>query len=125
MSQRMRRPRGSLTVREEEADMPASTSTPRPALPMVEQVLIALVGLALVLMLSFPAARAGSALFGWVALWLPGLPAAALLACRLARVRAVAAASGPSLSARRRRPLPVMARSSRGVVRQARRVRAA
>lgn len=94
--------------------MPQSTSMPRPAMPVVEQLLLGALGLALVLMLSFPAARGVSAMFGWVALWLPGLPAVALLACRLARRWSDAPTDARPLQVRRRRQSPTAARLPRG-----------
>jgi hypothetical protein len=51
-------------------------------------VVTALVFLAAMAMLSLPQARAASATFGWLPLWLPGLPATAWLALALARRRA-------------------------------------
>ena len=52
------------------------------------RVVVALVFLAAMAMLSLPQARAASATFGWLPLWLPGLPATAWLALALARRRA-------------------------------------
>ncbi|MGY1458448.1 MULTISPECIES: hypothetical protein [unclassified Luteimonas] len=49
---------------------------------------VALVFLAAMAMLSLPPARAASATFGWLPLWLPGLPATAWLALAVARRRA-------------------------------------
>lgn len=48
----------------------------------------ALMFLAAVAMLSLPQARAASATFGWLPLWLAGLPATAWLALAAARRRA-------------------------------------
>ncbi|MEN1956031.1 hypothetical protein WCE34_08040 [Luteimonas sp. MJ204] len=48
---------------------------------------LALMFLALVAMLSLPQARGDSASFGWVPLWLAGLPVTAWLALAVARRR--------------------------------------
>jgi hypothetical protein len=93
--------------------MPQSTSKPRPAMPVLEQLLLGAVGIALVSMLSFPAARGTSLVFGWLALWLPGLPLAALLACRLARRWTGALPAQRPVQVRRRRPVPVAMRLPR------------
>lgn len=95
--------------------MPQSTSMPRPVMPMVEQLLLGAIGLALVLMLSFPAARSTSALFGWMALWLPGLPLAALLACRLARRWTGQVPLPRPVQVRRRRTAPAAVRLPRAL----------
>ena len=95
--------------------MPQSMPTPRAAMPVLEQVLLAAIGLALVLMLSFPAARGTSALFGWMALWLPGLPLAALLACRLARRWTGEAPLPRPVQVRRRRTAPAAVRLPRAL----------
>ncbi|WP_207949585.1 hypothetical protein [Luteimonas aestuarii] len=109
--------------------MPQSTSTTRPVMPMVEQLLLGVIGLALVLMLSFPTARGTSALFGWMALWLPGLPLAALLACRLARRWTGEAPLPRPVQVRRRRTAPAAVRLPRtlpaAAARRARRPQAA
>jgi hypothetical protein len=52
-------------------------------------VLLAAMFLAVVAMLSLPQARAASATFGWLPLWLVGLPATAWLALAGARRRSV------------------------------------
>lgn len=52
------------------------------------RVVLALAFLAVVAMLSLPQARTASATFGWLPLWLAGLPAAAGLALAAARRRA-------------------------------------
>ena len=57
----------------------------RPATDWPARVLLALMFLAVVAMLSLPQARVASASFGWMPLWLFGLPATAWLA--LAGVR--------------------------------------
>lgn len=52
------------------------------------RVVLALVFLAVVAMLSLPQARMASPTFGWLPLWLAGLPTAAGLALAAARRRA-------------------------------------
>ncbi|MGY0612786.1 hypothetical protein [Luteimonas sp. A501] len=60
-----------------------------PASPdWVARGVLALMFLALVAMLSLPQARGDSASFGWVPLWLAGLPVTAWLALAVARRRA-------------------------------------
>lgn len=109
--------------------MPQSTSTLRPAMPVLEQLLLGAVCIALVSMLSFPAARGTSIVFGWVALWLPGLPLAALLACRLARRWTGELPAPRPLQVRRRRAATAVARLPRAqpaaAARRARRPQAA
>lgn len=51
------------------------------------RVVLALAFLALVAMLSLPQARSASPTFGWLPLWLSGLPAAAAAALAVARRR--------------------------------------
>lgn len=55
------------------------------------RVVLAALFLAVMAMLSLPPARAASATFGWLPLWLAGLPATAWLALALARRRAAVA----------------------------------
>lgn len=68
---------------------PSLPAAPAPDWPA--RVVLALVFLAAVAMLSLPQARAASATFGWLPLWLAGLPATAWLALAAARRHAAGA----------------------------------
>ena len=78
--------------------------TPRstPA-PTIEQVLLALLFLAAVLVLSLPAVRETSAGFGWMPLWLLALPAVSLGMAVVLRRRGGPVESATPMAARRRR----------------------
>lgn len=83
----VRRPAmGRFTARP--TSLPVRSPAPGPDWPA--RVVAALVFLAAMAMLSLPQARAASATFGWLPLWLPGLPATAWLALAVARRHAQA-----------------------------------
>jgi hypothetical protein len=65
------------------------------AVSTIERIALALVMLAAVAMLSFPAARGVSESFGWLPLWLLGLPLSAWVAARWRRWHAPAEATWP------------------------------
>ncbi len=60
-----------------------------PSLSLLEQTLLGAVALALVAMLSLPAARGLSDAFGWTPFWLLALPLSAWIAARTLRGRRV------------------------------------
>ena len=88
----------------------------RPAL--IEQCMLGAIALAVVAMLSFPAARGVSDSFGWLPFWLLALPACAWATARVLRLRAspaparqparvhVLASARPRMPARPMRALP-------------------
>lgn len=57
------------------------------SIPLLEQALLGAVALALVAMLSLPAARGVSEAFGWTPFWLLSLPLSAWVAARVLRPR--------------------------------------
>lgn len=64
----------------------AGRGAPRaPAVDWPSRVVLAMLFLAAVAMLSLPQARGASETFGWLPLWLPGLPAMAWLALACTR----------------------------------------
>ncbi len=60
----------------------------QPALAMVEQAMLGLAVLALVALVSLPAAHGASATFGWLPFWLLALPLSAWTTARLLRLHA-------------------------------------
>lgn len=60
---------------------------PSSSVPLLEQALLGAVALALVAMLSLPAARGVSDTFGWMPFWLLALPLSAWVAVRALRLR--------------------------------------
>ncbi|MBP6750650.1 MAG: hypothetical protein KA144_13510 [Xanthomonadaceae bacterium] len=67
--------------------IPSTASAPSP----LEQTLLALAALAIVAVLSFPAARGASEMFGWLPFWLLALPLSAWATARVLRLRAARA----------------------------------
>lgn len=65
------------------------------ALALVEQALLGLVALALVALLSMPAARSVSGTFGWLPFWLTALPLCAWATARALRLSAPRAPTRP------------------------------
>lgn len=63
----------------------AAARTPAAAPDWPARTVLALLFLAVVALLSLPGARGDSATFGWLPLWLAGLPASAWLALATAR----------------------------------------
>lgn len=109
--------------------MSQSASSSR-SVSVTEQVLLGLLFLAGVAILSLPAARSVSGIFGAMPLWLLGLPGASLAAVYLSRRMAGAAGPGVETAARgvRRRQRPQAVATPRrggGAVRRLRRPRAA
>lgn len=73
--------------------MPHTASRPAPARPMpgdvlIEHALLGLAALAVVALISLPAARSASDTFGWLPFWLLALPLCAWATARLLRLRA-------------------------------------
>lgn len=101
----------------------------RSAVPAIEQILAGLMAVAVVAMLSLPAARGTSAALGWLPLWLLGLPAMALATSVLLRLSRGRADATLPIRAHRRRAsalqAPVPRRGAGSTVRQARRPKAA
>src|SRR5690606_3997625 len=87
-SQPVRWGAGNLSASQEVAAMLHSVPSSRSAVSVPEQVLLGLLFLAGVALLSLPAARGVSATFGWMPLWLLGLPGMALAMAFLLRRRA-------------------------------------
>ncbi|MCC7248599.1 MAG: hypothetical protein IT473_08245 [Lysobacter sp.] len=71
-----------------------STPSTASAPSSLEQTLLGLAALAVVALLSFPAARGASETFGWLPFWLLALPLCAWATARALRVRAARAGAG-------------------------------
>lgn len=69
-----------------------TTDARRTETSLIEQALLGLAALAVVAMLSWPAARSIGAVFGWVPFWLLALPLSAWASLRWSRYRAAEAA---------------------------------
>lgn len=91
------------------------------ALRTVDHLLRALLALAVVALLSLPAARGHDALLGWMPGWLVGLPLASWCALRVVMARLPGAAARHPSVAFRRVAVPVAPRSRRPAARRLRR----